>query len=87
MNILKAIFSILFFWVKKSEEQKNQEMQTSVGKVKDSIQKSQTQAAVKVTEVRIKEEDKLSEIKAVSQVSDEQERLTKLAKLGKNGTI
>ncbi len=87
MGILKAIFSFLFSWLNKSEEQKNQQMQTSVGKVKDELQKDQTKAAVKVTEVRVKEEDNLTTIKEVSQISEEQERLTKLANLGKNGTL
>lgn len=83
MSILQAIISFLFSWLNKSEEQKNQQMQVSVGKVKDGLQKDQTQAAVKVAEVRVKEEDKLTSIKEVSQISDEQERLNKLADLGK----
>lgn len=83
MNILKAIFSILFFWIKKSEAQKSQELQSDIGKIKGQVQDKQDEVAVKVTEERTKEADKLTEIQQVSEISDEQERLNKLADLDK----
>jgi len=83
MNILKAIFSLLFFWVKKSEAQKSQELKSDIGKIKDQVQGKQDEVAVKVTEERTKEADKLTEIQQVSEISDEQERLNKLADLDK----